>query len=259
MFGGKAQELAPKLLLANCAAALEPRSDVIGRMHTFLTDMSPKQAEVFRALMTDERAGQHLMQLTLGDSAFLTQENASQVLEQIKTTLTEKLEERNRRERETLEANRDRALLERENAAENLRHRLMDAESAGLVAVSQTQELQNRLAATDILLRQERARGQEQRRQTVEALAQDIARSWRRAYVIIAVIAALVAGGVTWLAVSLPNTITAKVASVISALFITGLGFWRVPDLFIEPRLARWFACKFEADMHRLQVSGGTQ
>ena len=144
----------------------------------------------------------------------------------------------------------------RVSLAENLRHRLMDAEAAGLVAVSQTQELQNQLAATDNLLRQERARGQEQRRQTVEAVAQEIATSWRRAYVIIAVIAALVAGGVTWIAVSLPDTIAAKVASVMSALFITGVGFWRVPDLFIEPRLARWFARKFESEMHRLQVSG---
>ena len=71
MYGGKAEDLTPKLLLANCAAALEPKNHLVAKMHRFLDEVSPAQAEYFTALMTKERAGQHLMELTLGDSKFL--------------------------------------------------------------------------------------------------------------------------------------------------------------------------------------------
>lgn len=91
LFGGKTSELTQYRLLANCTAALEPRNDVIARMHRFLSQLDEQKAKHFRALMTDERAGQHLMQLTLGDSVLITSTNdAEQILEQVELVLGEK-------------------------------------------------------------------------------------------------------------------------------------------------------------------------
>lgn len=91
LFGGKAEELTQYRLLANCTAALEPRNDVMAKMYRFLTQLDERKANHFRALMTDERAGQHLMQLTLGDSVLITStSNAEQILGQVEATLGDK-------------------------------------------------------------------------------------------------------------------------------------------------------------------------
>lgn len=91
LFGGKAEELTQYRLLANCTAALEPRNDVMAKMHRFLTQLDEQKANHFRALMTDERSGQHLMQLTLGDSVLITStSDAEQILGQIEANLGEK-------------------------------------------------------------------------------------------------------------------------------------------------------------------------
>jgi len=71
LYGGKAAELTRYRLLASCTAALEVRNDVMTKMHGFLTKIDETKAKQFRAMMTDERAGQHLMQLTLGDSLLI--------------------------------------------------------------------------------------------------------------------------------------------------------------------------------------------
>src|SRR5690606_9625866 len=90
LYGGRGKELTQHLLLANCAAALEPRSDVIAQMHKFLSKIDEKQAKLFETLMTDERAGQYAMQYTLGESSFINKDNAAAVLEKIKQSLIEK-------------------------------------------------------------------------------------------------------------------------------------------------------------------------
>jgi hypothetical protein len=71
LFGGKANELTEYRLLASCSAALEARNDVSLKVHQFLKKIDGAKAEHFRALMTTERSGQHLMQLTLGDSTLI--------------------------------------------------------------------------------------------------------------------------------------------------------------------------------------------
>jgi hypothetical protein len=92
LFGGQAAELTHYRLLANCTAALEPRSDVMAKIHSFLKQLDEEKANHFRSLMTDQRASQHMMQLTLGDSILVTSaHDAEDILERVEQKIGEKL------------------------------------------------------------------------------------------------------------------------------------------------------------------------
>lgn len=93
MFGGKGKEITHYQLLANCAAALEPQSEIMASMHRFLSELDPVRANHFRAVMTDDRASQHLMQLTLGEVCISSTEDAVSLL----NALQEQYEEDARR------------------------------------------------------------------------------------------------------------------------------------------------------------------
>jgi hypothetical protein len=95
LYGGKAAELTEYRLLASCTAALEARNDVSRKVQRFLADVDSRKAEHFRALMTVERSGQHLMQLTLGDSLLI---RSTDDAERLLARLDEEYQERYRRE-----------------------------------------------------------------------------------------------------------------------------------------------------------------
>jgi len=92
LFGAKGKNLSRKLLLANCSAVLEPNAGVVKKMYSFLDKVDSSQADLFESLMGDERAGQYLMQHSLGNTSFLTQDNAPDVLNNLKNSLIEKHE-----------------------------------------------------------------------------------------------------------------------------------------------------------------------
>jgi len=94
MFGGQGKELTQYQLLANCARALEPNNEVMQSMHRFLADLDPIRAAQFRAVMTEDRASQHLVQLTLGEGCISSTQDATAMLEQLERQLGEE----NRRE-----------------------------------------------------------------------------------------------------------------------------------------------------------------
>lgn len=80
MFGGRGKEITHYQLLANCTAALEPQSEIMASMHRFLSELDPVRANHFRAIMTDDRASQHLMQLTLGEVCITSSDDAAALL-----------------------------------------------------------------------------------------------------------------------------------------------------------------------------------
>lgn len=89
MFGGQGKELTQYQLLANCAKALEPNNDVMRKMHRFLSGLDPIRAAQFRAVMTEDRASQHLVQLTLGEGCISSTQDATAILEQLERQLGE--------------------------------------------------------------------------------------------------------------------------------------------------------------------------
>lgn len=89
MFGGQGKELTQYQLLANCAKALEPHNDVMQNMHRFLSGLDPIRAAHFRAVMTEDRASQHLVQLTLSEGCIKSTQDASAILELLEHQLGE--------------------------------------------------------------------------------------------------------------------------------------------------------------------------
>lgn len=130
MFGGKTQELSRYRLLANCAQALEARGDVVNKVHTFLKNTDENKAQRFRAIMTSERAGHHLMQLSLGDSRLITEDNYLSIYESLEQDLEEKYktvaEQRVAEESERIKEELSQKIKEKDQEVATVREEMSD-------------------------------------------------------------------------------------------------------------------------------------
>ena len=231
MFGGKSQDLPRQLLMANCAAAVEPRSDVIGQMHRFLSQVDQTQADHFRALMTEERAGQHLMQLTLGDSVFITQENAVAVLDQIKRVLIEEHEQRKKVEIAGLSKRHEEELaaqLAKTQAAAAL---ALDAEASGLAAKAAATELNAKVSLLVGEATVREAAALKGLRLRAEACAR---RAGRRAKVLQVSLGVFIAISTVVVGHLLNEglSVYARWSLWAAAAVLAFVSFWRLPDFF---------------------------
>lgn len=253
MYGGKAADLAPKLLLANCAAALEPRSDLIAKMMRFLHEVSPEQEKHFTALMTDERAGQHLMQLTLGDSHFLTRDNASLILEEVKASLIEDHRVESSRERDEIRANYDAEIRMREESAFVLSEQLLDANqreselNAALTNVkAEINEAKAALAETIDAARR-------QKLEQVNAVMQRVGRYRGLMEYGLSAGFAVMSGGLAWVA-SLSLSHVASVAIGVATGGLAFIGFWKLPSKIFDRWLDEWCLSLLETNLVELGI-----
>lgn len=154
LFGGKGKDLSRQLLLANCAAALEPKSDVVSKMHDFLNALDKSQIDLFDALMGEERAGQYLMQYSLSDATLLTRENAPLILQEVKAALTEKIEVKTLQKIKEIEDNARQEVTDtsqyyeeeikiRDRENDTLKQGLLDAKAAELAASMKIKKLED--------------------------------------------------------------------------------------------------------------------
>ncbi len=92
MCGGKSDQ-SPTMarLLANCAAALRLKPEIADRTKRFLAAIDPDKAKHFEALMTNERASQYLVEVTLGDVNVVTANNAEEIFEEVQRRAAEKV------------------------------------------------------------------------------------------------------------------------------------------------------------------------
>ncbi len=239
LYGGKGVELPPRLLLANCAAALSPRSDVIRQMHDFLRSMSDHQAEHFHALMTVERAGQHLMQLTLGDSRFLTRDNVAAVLDQIKDTLLEEHDQKTRQEIAGIEEGH-RVELEAAHGGRKSAERLLQEATAEARQARQALQAQRAAAFNDRLAR-------------VGVCAIGAARFRRRLHIAFACAIAAVGAGAAYY---YPETVAGRVAAALvmgTVALVTG---WKIPEYYLESWFDRMALGWFESRCHDAMLYG---
>jgi hypothetical protein len=230
LFGGTARDLAPKLLLANCAAALEPRNDLLTKMHRFMKDLNQEQADYFTALMTTERAAQHLMELTLGDSDFLTRENAAEVLDRLAATLVEKQQAAANEERQALVVAHVAQVSDLERQRQDLEARLRDEEVRRLEGEAEQARLARDLKDLGELAEKASQETKEQTRLRLQRIAGEVHRVEQRTHYVIAGLATIVIV-IAGLATS------ANLARQWTALgwFVTALcafvGFWKTPEL----------------------------
>lgn len=78
--GGKAENSpSTAQLLANCAAALRSKKELVARTKEFLAELDETKASHFEALMTNERASQYLVEVTLGNIDVITANNVEDI------------------------------------------------------------------------------------------------------------------------------------------------------------------------------------
>lgn len=82
--GGKASDLPRKQLIVNCARMINPKKDLLDSINEFLEKTDPEKSTAFHAIMSQPRSCQLAMDLTLGDSSILTEENIEEIYERIR-------------------------------------------------------------------------------------------------------------------------------------------------------------------------------
>lgn len=249
LYGGKSVELPQHVLLANCARAIEPRSDVIQHMHRFLAELDSKQAEYFRALMTEERAGQYLMQLTLGESSFLTNENAPVILEQIKTALIEKHEAERRTEIARIKEENEARLKEAHNAQEELRNQLRDANTRELQSGEHLSATTRRVNLLEAEIDAQKGERLEEKRRLADKCVRAAVTRTKIAHFAIAIAIAAISGWVTWYGMQESPSAFVKNMSASVVGLVAFLGFWKIPDYLLSARMDQ-----FRLSMYRKKL-----
>lgn len=234
LYGGKAKELPPHVLLANCAKAVEPRSDVIRQMHRFLAELDGKQAEYFRALMTEERAGQYLMQLTVGESAFITNENAPVILEQMKAALIEKHEAERQKEIEAINKEHDAKLEVAFVARQKMQRQLHEADTKTHQISEQLVDTTRRMdALAGTIDRQKELMLEEQRRLAEMCVRQAIQRT-NIVHIAIALSVGIISSLITWYGIQEASSPVARAIGITLAGVVVFLCFWKIPEFLFS-------------------------
>jgi hypothetical protein len=91
--GGSTDKLTREKLLANCTDALYPRPNLISQVSKFLEKIAPGKAQIFEALMKDKRAQRCLIHKTLGYSLTVSEDNVEELLEEIKRSTAQGIEQ----------------------------------------------------------------------------------------------------------------------------------------------------------------------
>lgn len=240
IFGGKGKDLPRHLLLANCAAALEPRTDVVKQMHRFLSEIDPKQAEFFRTLMTEERAGQYTMQLTLGDSALLNQDNALVVLEQVKNSLIEKLEADKNAQLEGIKAGHEAEVARHKEISDELRDKLLNSQADQLGIQRELKQRNERLEKLAESVAAEKAIRIEERRKLVERCIHEASKYETTVHALIAVAVATIGGLIAWFGIQDSQNVAIKSISAVVVWLLALLGFWKIPDYALGGYMRKW-------------------
>ena len=132
--GGNASNLTAVKLVANCAAAIEPKKDIVSSMRQVLFDSDKEKLSHFEALMGDRRARACLTVEALGDRQILSVRRANEILEEMRQSLaadkdrelaSRVLQERRRSSSERAAVEHDlRRERERRSQVEIERHRI---------------------------------------------------------------------------------------------------------------------------------------
>ena len=176
--GGSAGTITAKRLIANCSLVTTPRKDVISSVYKFLEQTSEEDARQFESLMAEERCATYVMDYTLGDAALVTQENAADILSEVKRRAVEDVREQDRElYRAEAETQENKHQLELEQRTAELTGRIAEMESA---YSSGLEELSTRIEgqSSDLAQRErDMAAEKEQSRKITVALSESVTAS----------------------------------------------------------------------------------
>ncbi|NIK44412.1 hypothetical protein [Xanthomonas arboricola] len=247
-FGGKTDEITQHRLLANCVSALEPRTDVLTKVHQFLSELDKHKADHFRALMTEDRSGQHVMQLTLGDALLVrSTEDASELLKKLEEKYFEKsrnsLDEEIQKTRQEYEEEMTRKLAEHDETVRLLSEsaiqrdmetseRIAELESVSRNDAFKIGQLEDRINEFQQAIIENSFRAKSKDLINLKRAVISANRVYRAvikfSYVVVIFAIAMVAATplIFEFKISLINSLLFAAVSVV----IASLGFWRIPD-----------------------------
>lgn len=255
LYGGGASELTHLRLLSNCAAALEPRSDVMRRMHAFLSELDQTKADHFRALMTNERASQHMMQLTLGDAEVLRSgASADEILGQMEATLGEKFA----REAETQRQQMAKEHEEQRNAIEaryqETKEQLLGVRTQNLEIDSELRQTRVALEAVKSALDKRQTDDREITRSRLLSCVNDSIRAVDLRRKLISIVVAMLTGTIAFISAKWGSDL--HTFEIVVLTIITGVlayvGFWRTPDKVFGEHLLAYRKKIFESRVFEL-------
>lgn len=252
LYGGKSVELPQRVLLANCAKAIEPRGDMIQQMHRFLADIDGPQAKYFRALMTEERAGQYLMQVTLGESSFITNETAPAILEEMKSSLIEELETESQERLARIDREYQEKLRAKSDAEEELREELRNS------SIRQAEEGNKaREALTTVgILRGEVDAERKARLADRKRLADTCVRTalgfTKWVHFAAGTTIGVISAGIAWYGVDTAGNIYLKGGSACGVGLLAFLGFWRVPEYLMASSMEKLRLWAYRRELRKL-------
>jgi hypothetical protein len=87
--GGNLGKISRKKLIANCSYVMNPQTDLVSKVRQYLTELDPKKAELFMALMRDQRAQRCLVQSTLAFPSLVSLDNVDELLEVVRLSTAE--------------------------------------------------------------------------------------------------------------------------------------------------------------------------
>jgi hypothetical protein len=230
LYGGTAGELPAQVLLANCAAAIEPQADLIQRMHKFLVEVDDKRAEYFRALMTEERAAQYLSKLSLGDSSYISQDNAAAVLETMKLALLEQHEKDREQERKGYERKAEQQAAEYAQQREEMEAELREARAEALKARDENKAVQATVQALEDQMRRDRLERDADELKAVEWCVGRARSAWRTAHWVAALGMAVAGAGAALLANQAGNPYV-RWFGFAGGGAVMAFSFGKIPDL----------------------------
>lgn len=253
VYGGQSSNLPSQVLLANCATAVEPKADLIGRMHSFLSAVDEKQAAYFKVLMTEERAAQYLAQSTLGDSKYINQENAPQILEYIKSSLIEQHEIKIKKERESWNQEKEIQQKEYSNAQQNLQLKFLDAQAQLRSEKENTSLVQKQITNLEKLLEQQKKETDERINNQINQAKIFACKRKKIAHWLIVLL--IFISGISFTYVSNSNaTAHYKWIGIACGTILAILSFWKIPDLIFGKMIDFIKNKSFQMDLNRRGV-----
>jgi len=229
LYGGVAGELPSQVLLANCAAAVEPRADLIQRMHGFLMGVDEKQGDFFRALMTEERAAQYLSQFSLGDSQYVSQQNAVALLGSMKSALLERHEKEREEERAEFERAVKLQAEEFEVRHKEMESQLLQAKISAQQANEKVVEATANMQSFQRNMQEERLKVLERERRAIEWCVHRTLSFYRRLHFWVALFVAVLGLFGAFVSSHFEGMVLPLIGYLVSAAVFV-LSFWKFPD-----------------------------
>lgn len=235
--GGSVGSLSKKKLVANCSYVMTPRTDVVSKVRQYLRNLDKEKAEIFVALMRDQRAQRCLMRSTMGFTAPIRLDNVEDLLEELRLSTVSEVVAKSKAKEDALKDDHEKQVtsLLREHQENSLKS------EGEILKLKNELNKTNKAAASEINRRDQQIQsfsdrlGELEREklldidQRVQRAVKDANTSVRNLKAFLVLVYLVVVGFTYWLAPS------ERAYWVLGATMLAGLlAYWFVPQFIFE-------------------------